>query len=60
MTKKTRKPGERPTNLKPPKHLSENKPVPEPDPLEKAETLADKDGPTRYGDWEHKGIAVDF
>ena len=60
MTEKTRKPGERPADVKPPKHLSKNKPVPEPDPLEKADELVEKEGPTRYGDWEHKGIAVDF
>jgi len=46
--------------VKPPAHLSRNKPVPEPDPLDKAADIADKKGPTRYGDWEHKGIAVDF
>jgi Protein of unknown function (DUF1674) len=60
MTEKTRKPGERPEGVSPPDHLSKNKPVPEPDPLEKADDIAEKDGPTRYGDWEHKGIAVDF
>ncbi|GAB5488808.1 MAG: hypothetical protein Pars2KO_23780 [Parasphingorhabdus sp.] len=60
MTEKTRKPGERPADVKPPKYLSKNKPVPEPDPLEKADETKEKDGPTRYGDWVHKGIAVDF
>ena len=60
MTEKTRKPGEGPAGMTPPNHLSKSKPVPKPDPLEKADEIADKDGPTRYGDWEHKGIAVDF
>lgn len=60
MTKKTRKPGERPADLTPPAYLSKNKPVPEPDPLEESKNVTDKDGPTRYGDWEYKGIAVDF
>lgn len=51
---------ERPSHLKPPAHLSPNPPVPEPratpeppqDPLGK--------NPVRYGDWEKKGIAIDF
>ncbi|WP_417622551.1 DUF1674 domain-containing protein [Parasphingorhabdus sp.] len=60
MTENNRKPGERPAHIKPPAHLSRNKPVPQPDPLEKAEEIAEQNGPTRYGDWEHKGIAVDF
>lgn len=60
MTDNNRKAGERPAHVKAPAHLSANKPVPEPDPLDKAEEIAGKKGPTRYGDWEHKGIAVDF
>lgn len=60
MTEKTRKPGERPEGVEPPKHLSKNKPVPEPDPLDKVADNEEKDSPTRYGDWVHKGIAVDF
>tara|TARA_R110000824_G_scaffold3839_11_gene18386 strand:+ start:11137 stop:11319 length:183 start_codon:yes stop_codon:yes gene_type:complete len=60
MTESDRKPGERPAHVKAPAHLSPNKPVPQPDPLEKAEEIVGKKGPTRYGDWEHKGIAVDF
>jgi hypothetical protein len=52
--------GQRPDNVKPPEYLSKSPPVPEPldvparddDPLGK--------NPTRYGDWERKGIAVDF
>lgn len=50
--------GQRPDHVKPPEYLSKSPPVPkpgdamprEPDPLD----------PTRYGDWELKGIAVDF
>lgn len=60
MTDSNRKPGERPAHVKAPAHLSKNKPVPEPDPLDKADEIAARKGPTRYGDWEHKGIAVDF
>ncbi|GAA0478474.1 hypothetical protein GCM10009096_20470 [Parasphingorhabdus litoris] len=56
----SRQPGERPDNVKPPAHLSKNPPVPEPDPLEKADEILEKNGPTRYGDWEHKGLAIDF
>ena len=60
MTESDRKAGERPAQVKAPAHLSPNKPVPEPDPLDKAEEITEKNGPTRYGDWERKGIAVDF
>lgn len=50
----------RPAHVKPPAYLSPNPPVPKPeatarparDPLER--------DPVRYGDWELKGIAVDF
>ena len=49
----------RPAHVKAPAHLSKSPPVPEPDPLDTAPDLDDGD-PTRYGDWEHKGIAVDF
>jgi hypothetical protein len=51
----------RPPHVKPPAHLSPNPPVPQPEP---AERDADRDplgrDPTRYGDWERKGVAVDF
>ena len=60
MTDTDRKPGERPAHVKAPAHLSESKPVPEPDPIEKAAEIVDTEGPTRYGDWVHKGIAIDF
>ena len=52
-------PSRRPPGLKPPAHLSPNLPVPEP---AEARPTADPDGlsPVRYGDWERKGIAVDF
>ncbi len=60
MTDSDRKAGERPAHVKAPAHLSANKPVPEPDPLDKAAEITSEKGPTRYGDWERKGIAVDF
>ena len=46
-----------------PDYLSKSPPVPVPEPLDE---LAPPDGeeqrldPTRYGDWEKKGIAIDF
>ena len=48
---------------KAPDYLSKSPPVPEPEP---AADGAPPDGeekrpdPTRYGDWEKKGIAIDF
>ena len=53
----------RPKHIKPPAHLSESPPVP---PAEAAPDAAPPSGeetrldPTRYGDWEKKGIAIDF
>jgi hypothetical protein len=47
----------------PPAYLSKSPPVPEPEPNavplppEGEERRLD---PTRYGDWEKKGIAIDF
>jgi hypothetical protein len=53
----------RPKTLKPPKHLSPSPPVPKPGPVDDPAPPAGEEGkldPTRYGDWEKKGIAVDF
>ena len=53
----------RPKHLDPPAHLSPSPPVPEPEPARAApppEGEEEKLDPTRYGDWEKKGIAVDF
>ena len=51
-------------HVKPPMplHLSKNKPVPKPDPKPVAPAEGDPLGldPTRYGDWELKGVAIDF
>ncbi|WP_074203886.1 DUF1674 domain-containing protein [Parasphingorhabdus marina] len=55
-----RKPGERPAHIRPPAHLSKSPPVPQPDPIDGEDAAKDKKGPTRYGDWVHKGIAIDF
>ena len=52
----------RPEHLKPPAHLSESPPVPEPETPVAAEEHGGPRGeePTRYGDWEGKGICWDF
>lgn len=54
--------GKRPDHVKPPAHLSKSPPVPEPEPIGKDASAKDPAGldPTRYGDWERKGIAIDF
>ena len=55
--------GKRPAHVKPPAYLSPNPPVPEPEEIKiEPEHGGRKDGsdPTRYGDYELKGIAVDF
>ena len=51
--------GQRPADLKPPAHLSKSPPVPTPEPLKAMDDPMGRD-PTRYGDWELKGVAVDF
>jgi hypothetical protein len=53
----------RPKHLKPPAHLSPSPPVPQPQAPQAPEPPAGEEerlDPTRYGDWEKKGIAVDF
>jgi hypothetical protein len=53
----------RPKHLKPPAHLSPSPPVPQPEAADTLESPAGEEtrlDPTRYGDWEKKGIAVDF
>ncbi|MET0137705.1 MAG: DUF1674 domain-containing protein [Sphingobium sp.] len=56
--------GNRPDHVKAPAYLSPSPPVPEPEPLHTLrEVERDPDGtlnPTRFGDWERKGVAVDF
>jgi Protein of unknown function (DUF1674) len=54
---------ERPKHVTPPKHLSPSPPLPEPEPLapfEPPEGEEERLDPTRYGDWEKKGVAIDF
>ncbi|WP_205479796.1 DUF1674 domain-containing protein [Sphingomonas arenae] len=53
----------RPKHLDPPAYLSKSPPVPEAEPLETAPPPSGEEAkldPTRYGDWEKKGIAWDF
>ena len=51
----------RPPHVKAPAYLSKNPPVPEPQPMVRPlEPDPDRPDPVRYGDWELKGIAVDF
>jgi hypothetical protein len=53
----------RPKHLKVPAYLSPSPPVPEPEPVEAAPPPAGEEerlDPTRFGDWEKKGIAIDF
>ncbi len=52
--------GKRPDHVKPPAHLSPNTPVPEPEPMERPQEDPLGRDPVRFGDWELKGIAVDF
>lgn len=53
----------RPKHLKPPAYLSKSPPVPEPGETKGTSPPAGEEkrlDPTRYGDWEKKGIAIDF
>ncbi len=52
--------GQRPAHVKPPAYLTKSPPVPQPE--DKRSEQEDPLGldPTRYGDWELKGIAIDF
>lgn len=53
----------RPKHLDSPKRLSQSPPVPQPEKVG-GSTSPEGEGeeldPTRYGDWEKKGIAIDF
>ena len=57
--------GQRPPHLKPPKHWTKSEPPPAPSPPSPAADGEENGGPkgnepTRYGDWENKGICWDF
>ncbi len=53
---------ERPSHVKPPAYLSKSPPVPAPEDAVSVEEHGGPKGkePTRYGDWESKGICWDF
>ena len=52
----------RPPHVKPPLYLSKSPPVPAPEPVAPTGETGGPKGnePTRYGDWENKGICWDF
>jgi hypothetical protein len=53
----------RPKHLDPPAYLRESPPVPDPQQIENRDPPSGEEhrlDPTRYGDWEKKGIAIDF
>ena len=52
----------RPPHVKAPNYLSESPPVPAPEAVEPGDEHGWPKGrePTRYGDWENKGICWDF
>jgi hypothetical protein len=53
----------KPERPKPPAYLSGSPPVPRPEAVENTAPPAGEEerlDPTRYGDWEKKGIAIDF
>ena len=52
---------QRPAHVKPPAGWNPpNPPVPAPEPLVRPEHDPLGPDPVRYGDWERKGVAVDF
>lgn len=50
----------RPPHVKPPAYLSPNTPVPVPKAVQRPAQDPEGRDPVRYGDWELKGIAIDF
>jgi len=52
----------RPKHVQPPAYLSKSPPVPQPEAIKDSKPAGEeiKLDPTRYGDWEKKGIAIDF
>ena len=52
----------RPKHVKAPAYLSKSPPLPVPEAANPSEPFGEegKLDPTRYGDWEKKGIAIDF
>ena len=50
----------RPPHLVPPAYLTPTTPVPEPETVAMPPQPDARPDPVRYGDWELKGIAIDF
>ena len=52
----------RPVHVVAPKTLTPSPPVPVPEPIAPSIPAGEEErlDPTRYGDWEKKGIAIDF
>ena len=52
----------RPKHVKAPRYLSPSPPVPMPQAIDSTVPAGEEDrlDPTRYGDWEKKGVAIDF
>ena len=53
----------KPKRPKPPAYLSKSPPVPRPEAVENTAPPAGEEerlDPTRFGDWEKKGMAIDF
>ena len=53
---------QRPPHVKAPDYLTRSPPLPEPGPATESDETGGPKGkePTRYGDWEAKGICWDF
>ena len=53
--------GQRLSHVKAPAYLSKSPPVPEPKAVAREpEPDSERPDPVRYGDWELKGVAIDF
>lgn len=53
--------GQRPPHVKAPDYLSKSPPVPAPEDVgRQPEPDPERPDPVRYGDWELKGVAIDF
>ena len=52
----------RPKHIKAPAYLTKSPPVPKPEAIEPGPPVGEEGtpDPTRYGDWEKKGIAIDL
>ncbi len=51
----------RPAHIKPPAHWTKGPPAPKPAATKRArEPDPERPDPVRFGDWELKGVAVDF